>query len=618
MITQMYRIICGDARKSQRQLAPNSVHLAVGSPPYYGLRVYLDDPDEIGREDTLQQWVDNLVAVYRETWRVLRDDGTLWINCGDSYVNGKGQAGGVDPKQRARRHGLRPQDGAIQGYKRKDLLGLPWRLAFALQADGWYWRSTITWAKGIDWTDSEREAQETIRAALALVRQRAAGSLFGLDKATDTAISRAEKAVDRLVQSGSVMPDSTRDRPTVAAEVVLVMAKSERYFWDRDAIKVASSANTHSRGNGHTPKEHAEDEPYRARANSSFHEATKQVLPTRNARNVWRIPVENHGTFILSDGTEVAHFAAFPTALAERAIKAGTSQAGVCARCGAPFVRVTKPTPEYAQLLGQDWADYEQDEKEGRGHSVSNQRTTKRGKSATSSYETTGWAPTCRCYGEPVARDTICPDCGGDGLERETRAANTDSSYEEGTTANRLALLRQTARAAGGEYDGSFAGVETGHPCPVCLYPDCHGTGIEHAYSRGNNEYRVAVNSEKPQCDYDGKDFAGPQPTGSPCPTCHGQGATGRVNTDIWPAEVLEAWPLVPATVLDMFAGSGTTGRAALNLDRQAVLIDLSQVYCRLARERLAAWPGDVREKRNGKKKKVLEVEASPQLEFDM
>jgi len=605
--TTQWRVLQGDARKLD--LPDQGVHMIVTSVPYWGLRAYLDDPQEIGREPTLQAWLDNLVDCAREWRRVLRDDGTLWVNCGDSYASSSLSDRPSNPGLTGA-HDLNPERKTpSDGLKPKDLLGLHWRFAFALQADGWYLRSSIVWCKGLDWSDTEREAQEDIRQALAQVRQQAAGSLWGLSKDMKQALDCAERAVERLAMSGAAMPESVQDRPTSSYEMLFLLSKSERYFYDKAAIRVPYSVATIARVNQDTfdsqtggPADYGSNGVNASRSARRALENLAQAIASggdgRNARNVWRVPLDPSpvGGYQLSDGRVVNHFAAFPKGLAARAILAGTSEAGACAKCGAPFKRVERPTPEYAQLLGQDWADYEQDAQEGRGHSVGGQRPTKRGKAARGGYVTVGWVPTCRCYGEPIEEGTDCPKCRGTGMERVLHAAGrTESGYAEGTNANRLALLRQAARMTGKEYNSTFDGVETGAPCPHCLCSDCGGDGLEKAYPRGSEPYKAQRLPDRGptsiQTDHDGRDFAKPQPTGNPCPTCGGKGATGKVNGEVWPDSVIEDWPRTPCTVLDPMGGTGQTGMAALDLGRAVVLNDLHPDYCTLMRERLAAWP---------------------------
>lgn len=174
-------IIHGEALTVLRTLPDASVQCCVTSPPYWGLRDY-GVPGQLGGEATPAEYIARVVAIFAEVRRVLRDDGTCWLNLGDTFINAKGLAHGVDPKQGARRFGLRPNDVSVPGYKRKDLAGIPWRTAFALQDDGWYLRSDIVWSKP------------------------------------------------------NPMPESVTDRPTRSHEFVFLLTKGLRYFYDSAAI----------------------------------------------------------------------------------------------------------------------------------------------------------------------------------------------------------------------------------------------------------------------------------------------------------------------------------------------------------------------------------------------
>jgi site-specific DNA-methyltransferase (cytosine-N4-specific) len=139
-------IHAGDAITVLRTLDAGIAQMCVTSPPYWAQRDY-GIAGQIGIEKSPEQYIANLVAVFREVRRVLADDGTLWVNIGDTFINAKGRAHGYDAKQGARRFGLRPNDVSVPGYKRKDLVGIPWMLAFALRTDGWFLRSDIIWSK---------------------------------------------------------------------------------------------------------------------------------------------------------------------------------------------------------------------------------------------------------------------------------------------------------------------------------------------------------------------------------------------------------------------------------------------------------------------------------------
>jgi DNA modification methylase len=349
------RITCGDCRDVLRTLPANSVHACVTSPPYFGLRDYGTgtwdggDPQckhaklrsmatsglqggktttlqahyyreqcvcgarrvdrQIGLEETPQQWIDTLVGVMREVRRVLRPDATCFMNVGDSY-----------------------QD--------KQLLMMPARLALALQADGWWLRSDIIWAKR------------------------------------------------------NPMPESISDRPTSAHEHVFLLAKSARYFFDQEAVREPLQESSMERGYAAAYFDGIEGAKMQAagsdvRAKAGWR-ANAYMPSSRNIRNVWTLATEAY---------HHAHFATFPTALAERCIRAGTSERGVCAQCGAPWVRQTERSLVSLQATN----NLRSCDQNNRGDMPRmNVETT-----------TTGWAPGCNCPERRTVPATVCdPFCG--------------------------------------------------------------------------------------------------------------------------------------------------------------------------------------------------------------
>ena len=269
-------ILRGDAVTMLRTLPDNSVHCVVTSPPYYGLRDYGID-GQIGLEDTPAEYVERLVAVFREVRRVLRDDGVCWLNLGDSYAANRGYQ--IDGTKQT--NGSQPNKGSSvpDGLKPKDMLGIPWRVAFALQDAGWWLRQDIIWHKP------------------------------------------------------NPMPESVQDRCTKAHEYVFLLTKSARYFYDAQAVaepaqlwtgQAATFARNGTVGDHILPGQSAaQHRPDRVDSVSGS---------TRNRRSVWAIATEP---------TPYAHFATMPTALAETCILAGCP-AQVCAVCGAPWVRVVE------------------------------------------------------------------------------------------------------------------------------------------------------------------------------------------------------------------------------------------------------------------------------------
>jgi len=250
----------GDSLETLRTLPDASAQCCVTSPPYWGLRDYGHD-GQIGLEETPEQYVARLVAVFAEVRRVLKSDGILWLNLGDSYAGPSGNtamSGGKTDPDRGVRMGFNSIKKTYSGLRPKNLVGIPWRVAFALQADGWYLRSDTIWAKS------------------------------------------------------NPMPESCRDRPTKAHEYVFLMSKSARYFYDQDAIKETAT----NKAPGNTTHKHTT-----AAEQGDKYSKTKLGLlkvgavEKRNARSVWTIPTQPYPG---------AHFAVMPPALADRCIRAGS------------------------------------------------------------------------------------------------------------------------------------------------------------------------------------------------------------------------------------------------------------------------------------------------------
>jgi len=280
------RIICGDCVEVLGTLADNSVHCVVTSPPYWGLRDY-GVGGQMGLEKTPDEFIAKMVDVFREVRRVLREDGTCWANMGDSYASGKGTCynpgGGAysieQDKQKYQLDRGNKSTLAAVGLKPKDLCGIPWRLALALQADGWWLRQDIIW------------------------------------------------------QKPNPIPESVTDRCTKAHEYVFLLTKAARYFYDAEAVKEPSVDPESLAGRNKRNDQKFVGQPMSdTRSGFSKIEQGKLYL-TRNRRSVWTIATEAFAE---------AHFATFPTTLVEPCVKAGTSEHGCCPVCGAPWVRVVK------------------------------------------------------------------------------------------------------------------------------------------------------------------------------------------------------------------------------------------------------------------------------------
>lgn len=351
----------GDVIEMLRKVPDSSVHCVVTSPPYWGLRHYGVE-GQIGLEASPQAHIDLLVDVFREVRRVLRPDGTCWLNYGDCY-SGSSMSGGVgsgtlDGSQHGNCKGadLRFKGPrTTPGLPGKNLLMLPARLALALQADGWWLRSEIIWAKGLSFCPS---------------------------------------------YSGSVMPESVKDRPINAHEKMYLLTKSPKYFYDAEAAREPAAAET-SRAYFRASKY----ENNNAFKNSSELQPTGSGVMkncTRSIRNVWAIGPQP---------LKANHFASFPEKLVEPCIMAGTSEYGCCSKCGAPWKRDLefgdlKPISDdrKGKIYVSPYFDNLEDH--GAGRSVRH--------ASGMSYErrTSGFSPTCDCGGAAVPCTVLDPFMG--------------------------------------------------------------------------------------------------------------------------------------------------------------------------------------------------------------
>jgi DNA modification methylase len=288
------RILIGDCREKLRDLPDESVHCCVTSPPYFGLRNYGVD-GQMGLEPTPDEFVAGMVEVFREVRRVLRDDGTVWINIGDSFaahgrmVNDAPATKDLAAANARQKNG--PSVGRIKGYKPKDLIGIPWMLAFALRADGWYLRSDIVWAKP------------------------------------------------------NGMPESVQDRPTRSHEFVFLLSKSRRYFYNSDAMRTPAPAtetrlaqdvgaqtgsyraNGGAKANGPMKAvgRTADKQRGHSRRHQGFNERwdamerAEQLAGGSNLRSVWWLSPAQFAD---------AHFATMPESLAEICVTGGSPHGG--------------------------------------------------------------------------------------------------------------------------------------------------------------------------------------------------------------------------------------------------------------------------------------------------
>jgi DNA modification methylase len=495
------RLLAGDCRTVLATLPADSVHTVVTSPPYYGLRDYgtaqwdggdagcshvavgtdrgsreeLPKPPagwaeraqgyangrhctrcgatrvdrQIGLEATPDEYLATMVAVFREVRRVLRPDGTCWVNMGDSYSSGTGgdknvgtvlQGGGYIQKPALR--------VATKGLPSKQLLMMPARLALALQADGWWLRSDIIWHKP------------------------------------------------------NPMPESCRDRPTSAHEHVFLLTKSARYFYDADAVREGREGNSHSHGVKRSPPI---DSAGIGHKDWTSYMTRDEEIVSRNLRNVWTLPTHPYIH---------AHFATYPPALAERCIKAGTSERGCCSQCGKPWVRVTERNLD----------------------NVPTRMATKRA---------------------PVDCEAMAA------YLRERREALGLSRVAVDTALGTRTLYSW--------FEGRPAGIEPPTPEQWTKLKD-----VLQLDSRFDEQIYGTI--EVVITDHSPSKAAGVR--------TYAKAWNSETATTGWRAGCDHEAPVAPCTVLDPFAGAGTTLLVADRLQRDAIGIELNTAYTEMAMER--------------------------------
>ena len=316
-----------------------SIHTVVTSPPYWGLRDYGTDK-QIGLEPTPEEYCANMVAVFREIRRVLRDDGTVWLNLGDSYSSGS-RTTTTNDSFRGDTLVNTTRTPVVEGVKPKDLIGIPWRVAFALQASGWYLRSDIIWSKP------------------------------------------------------NPMPESVQDRPTKAHEYIFLLSKSQNYYYDADAIRESLAPTSIGR-----LQQNIEGQTGTTRANGGMKsngnlKAVGDIELGRNKRSVWEISTQPYPD---------AHFATYPEKLVEPCILAGTSEKGVCAECGKPWVRDT----EIVGIPERDTRDNRIGVIPGRDHA--SRMNSKAMEKVEKQFK--GWKPVCSCNADTVPATVLDPYVG--------------------------------------------------------------------------------------------------------------------------------------------------------------------------------------------------------------
>lgn len=363
------RLLVGDVREKLAQVADRSVQLCLTSPPYLALRSYLpaDHPDkarEIGSEPTPEAFVATMVEVFRDVRRVLRDDGVLVLNLGDSYNgSGKGPSSANGLSKQHTNVGSLIGATRVNGVAPKNLLMVPFRVAMALQADGWILRSVIPWLKR------------------------------------------------------NAMPESVTDRPASAVEYLFLLSKRPRYHWDADAIRqtlkqpdvvVAQGFGGNKRNGGTTYSGNHYDASQLSgrsyRNSDAFFESWQGLMLDEGGDPLALI--------VNPQPMKEAHFASFPPRLVEPFVKAATSERGQCPQCGAPWVRQTERVKH--------------GEREKQHRTLAPLKET--GNHGTAGFDgngmrydtdyrlevrTTGWQPSCPCdAGEPVPQTVLDPFAG--------------------------------------------------------------------------------------------------------------------------------------------------------------------------------------------------------------
>lgn len=355
----MNKIINADVIEGLKQFPDCIADMCVTSPPYYGLRSYLneDDPDkdkEVGSEETPQEYIRKMVEVFREVRRVLKDNGTLWINIGDSYVSSAtgslSKTSGFGPNHKTQNEASKRISKTGFGLPEKNLIGIPWRLAFALQDDGWILRQDLIWSKR------------------------------------------------------NPMPSSVTDRCVTSHEYVFLLTKNAKYYFDHLAIKEpiakATLVRAKSKNSSNKRKDCGEAKNQGGLTPEQQDKYYKDIdeNTTRNKRSVWSVSTNTYSG---------AHFATFPPDLIEPMILAGTSEKGHCPKCGSRWVRITERLDS-----GYDGSKYGERVVNATGGAIgggTKKSTLGSSRNLTGKYITNGWKPTCECGCDPVP--DIVLDC---------------------------------------------------------------------------------------------------------------------------------------------------------------------------------------------------------------
>jgi hypothetical protein len=548
----------------------------------------------VGLESTPEAYIEHLVQIFREVRRVLRSDGVVALNLGDSYWGGKGKSGYELPHEAEGRRAkgetfqtghnvpgymdMRPTDGKHPTIKPLDLCLTPFRVILALQADGWYIRSVLPWIKrscmpesingwrweqhrvkvGNEGRDQARRGQGTSEVQF---QNHSGNTVYSDAKWQDC------PGCPTCAPNGGLVLRRGSGRPTTAHEYIFLLTKSSAYFWDSEATKSQAVMRPQARL---TPRDftNGKDAERAAHRRPDYHlrAAVAQEYSSRNARTSdWffdslRAILDGENAMLCDEGGEPlamvvnphgwpeAHFATYPERLVEPLIKAATSKGGNCPRCGAPWARVVERQSLTEREIGRRPNTYHCKEVADRGDL---------GQCAKYALTNTlGWRPTCAC---------------GAGLEPD------DLEFIFTPTGHRIAADPSlvTGRAGYNRPRGADEGSR-----PITRYEQ-----RRYAEQLRNSPHRAEMEQEAGSAfaHYIRTDKSGARPI---------------------PPDLLEAWiergwlvrvalpeqkPLepIPAVVLDPFVGSGTTCLVAKKLGRRFVGIDLSEEYVQMARRRV-------------------------------
>lgn len=478
------------------------IHCMVTSPPYWNLRKYsgmfdLDWPamkylpmtgmpyaieveawkGELGLEPTVEAFIGHMVLVYDELWRVLRDDGTMWMNMGDTYA-GSGQGWCKDKSTTYSRRWLDEWGRkAPPGYtsnvtkvgqlKKKDAIGIPWRLALALQARGWWLRSDVIWHKR------------------------------------------------------NPMPESVRDRPARAHEYLFLLTKKHKYYYDHVAVRQPAK---------YGKRKWAKDVKGMYASGTTGKRVKGQIKgqeinPTHNLLSVWTLSTEPYAG---------AHFATYPQKLVEPCILAGTSAKGCCPECGASWKRIVRSSAKYAKLkkemLGKTHRRPEDEDEEGKNAGWGCRKPR-----ISAEFETAGWEPTCECG--PTKATEYNPER-MEQLDASSRTRRLNARVKQARDAGAVHDLAMTPRFETLEWVPTCdcAGSLEAN---MVVCPKCKGTGKETKYRPGERSHTIGTEFSRQPTASGGVMNYEPEETGNPCPICGGEGLvegeTWPEEKESWP-----------------------------------------------------------------------------------